>query len=71
MKETEKNCETFIEDETTLRLCFPKKWNAMTKGEIQEILNKYIEEEWRKPTVKPVAYMTSDMLEGVMRYIYE
>lgn len=31
----------------------------------------FIEDEWRKPTVKPVAYMTSDMLKGVMRYIYE
>lgn len=73
MREVEKeNGETFIEDEVTLRLCFPKKWNTMTKGDIQKILNKYIEyEEWRKPTVKPVAYMTSDMLEGVMRYILE
>lgn len=73
MREVEKeNGETFIEDEVTLRLCFPKKWNTMTKGGIQKILNKYIEyEEWRKPTVKPVAYMTSDMLEGVMRYILE
>lgn len=50
MKEVEKeNGETFIEDEVTLRLCFPKKWNTMTKGDIQKILNKYIEdEEWRK-----------------------
>lgn len=73
MKEVEKeNGETFIEDEVTLRLRFPKKWNTMTKGDIQEILNKYIEdEEWRKPTVKPVAYMTSDMLKGVMRFILE
>jgi hypothetical protein len=72
MKEIEKeNGETFIEDEVTLRLCFPKEWCSMTKGDIQKMLNKYIEDEWRKPTVKPVAYMTSDMLKGVMRYIYE
>ena len=43
----------------------------MTKGDIQKILNKYVEDGWRKPTVKPVAYMTSDMLKGVMGYIYE
>lgn len=72
MREVEKeNGETFIEDEVTLRLCFPKKWDSMTKGDIQKILNKYIEDEWRKPTVKLVAYMTSDMLEGVMKYILE
>jgi hypothetical protein len=72
MKEVEKeNGETFIEDEVTLRLCFPKECCSMTKGDIQKMLNKYIEDEWRKPTVKPVAYMTSDMLKGVMRYIYE
>ena len=49
-KSTVKVDETFIEDEVTLRLRFPKKWNTMTKGDIQEILNKYIEYEWRKPT---------------------
>lgn len=53
MKEIEKeNGETFIEDEVTLRLCFPKEWCSMTKGDIQKMLNKYIEDEWRKPTVK-------------------
>jgi hypothetical protein len=49
MKEVEKeNGETFIEDEVTLRLCFPKEWCSMTKGDIQKMLNKYIEDEWRK-----------------------
>ena len=72
MREIEKeNGETFIEDEVTLRLCFPKEMYSMTKGDIQKILNKYVEDGWRKPTVKPVAYMTSDMLKGVMGYIYE
>ncbi len=45
-EEEPKSDETFIEDEITLRLRFPKKWNAKTKGDIQEILNKYIEDEW-------------------------
>lgn len=47
MREIEKCGEAFVEDELTLRLCYPKKWNAMTKGDIQEILNKYIE-DWVK-----------------------
>ena len=46
MKELEKNSETFIEDEVTLRLRFPKEWGSMTKGNIQEILNKCIEDEY-------------------------
>lgn len=46
-KDGEKDGETFIEDELTLRLRFPEKWKAKTKGDIQEILNKYIEDEWR------------------------
>jgi len=73
MKEVEKeNGETFIEDEVTLRLCFPKKWNTMTKGDIQKVLNRYIAEEWKKkPSVKPLAFMTQNMLEGIMRYILD
>ena len=76
MKEVEKKDGEFVEDEVTLRLCFPKEWDSMTKGDIQKILNRYIAEEWKKkptvkPTVKPLAYLTQGMLEGIMRYIVD